>query len=110
MSMRMRSREKASDKEAKRWAWRASIALVLIIGLFPLVGAFAGELLARAIGCTVDFPFASCANPDGFFASFAVALMSMIRWAVISVPMAGLTMLGLYIVYTIQKKREEQGS
>ncbi|MEM6383333.1 MAG: hypothetical protein AAF739_11715 [Pseudomonadota bacterium] len=110
MSMRMRSREKASEQEAKRWAWRASIALVLIIGLFPLVGAFLGEIVARILGCAVNFPIATCANPDGFFASFANALMSMIAWAIISVPMAALTLVGLYIVYTIQKKREENGS
>jgi nitrate reductase NapE component len=56
MSMRMRSKERVSEQDAKKWAWRWSIGLVLIIGLFPLVGAFVGELIARALGCVVDFP------------------------------------------------------
>lgn len=40
MSMRMRSKERVSEQDAKKWAWRWSIGLVLIIGLFPWSAPF----------------------------------------------------------------------
>ncbi|MBO6675725.1 MAG: hypothetical protein JJ908_11680 [Rhizobiales bacterium] len=108
MSMRMRSKERVSEQDAKKWAWRWSIGLVLIIGLFPLVGAFFGELIARALGCVIDFPqLGACARPNAFLESFAQSLMGMIRWALISVPMAIVTLVGLAITYVITKKRSE---
>jgi hypothetical protein len=108
MSMRMRSKERVSEQDAKKWAWRWSIGLVLIIGLFPLVGAFVGELIARALGCVVDFPLlGACARPNGFLESLSASLMGMIRWAIISVPMAIVTLVGLAITYIITKKRSE---
>ncbi|MFK7791036.1 MAG: hypothetical protein AB8B88_00045 [Devosiaceae bacterium] len=108
MSLRMRSKERISEADAKRWAWRWSIGLVLIIGLFPLVGAFAGELIARALGCVVDFPnLGTCARPNAFLEAMSASLMGMIRWAIISVPTAILTLVGLAITYTIMKKRGE---
>jgi hypothetical protein len=109
MSLRMRSKERVSEEEARRWAWRWSIGLVLVIGLFPLVGAFTGELIARALGCVVDFPqLGACARPNGFLESLSLSLMGMIRWAIISVPMAIVTLVGIAITYIITKKRSER--
>ena len=106
MSMRMRSRERMSEKDAARWAWRWSIGLVLIIGLFPLLGAFVGELVALALGCEVDFPsLSACARPSPFLEGFARSLMGMIRWAIITVPLAILVLVGLAGVYTAMKRK-----
>lgn len=106
MSMRMRSKERMSEAEAKRWAWRWSIGLVLVIGLFPLAGAFFGELIALALGCTVDMPnLSACTRPNPFLEGFSVSLMSMINWAIITVPLAVLTLVGLAVTYTIMNKR-----
>ncbi|MEM1285598.1 MAG: hypothetical protein AAGH43_09440 [Pseudomonadota bacterium] len=109
MSLRMRSKERISEQEAKRWAWRWSIGLVLIIGLFPLVGAFFGELIARALGCEINFPeiVGVCARPNAFLEGMATSLMGMIQWAIMTVPMAILTLVGLAITYVILKKRGE---
>lgn len=109
MSMRMRSRERISEQEAKRWAWRWSIGLVLVIGLFPLVGAFVGELIARALGCEVSFPeiVGVCARPNAFLEGMATSLMGMIRWAIMTVPLTIVTLVGLAITYVILKKRGE---
>lgn len=106
MGFRRGSKERLSEAEAKRWAWRWSIGLVLIIGLFPLVGAFVGELIALAMGCTVDMPTMSgCTRSSTFLESFATSLMSMINWAILTVPLAVVTLVGLAVTYTIMKKR-----
>lgn len=106
MGFRRGSKERLSEAEAKRWAWRWSIGLVLIIGLFPLVGAFVGELIAIAMGCTVDMPNVSdCTRSSTFLESFAASLMSMINWAILTVPLAVVTLVGLAVTYTIMKKR-----
>ncbi len=108
MSMRMRSRERMSDKEANRWAWRWSIGLILIIALFPVVAALLGELIAMALGCQVAVPsLSNCTRPNAFLESFALTLMGMIRWAIITVPTAIVALVGLFITYQITKKRAE---
>lgn len=108
MSMRMRSKERVSEQDAKKWAWRWSIGLVLIIGLFPLVGAFVGELIARALGCVVEFPqLGACSRPNPFLESLSLSLMGMIRWAIISVPAAVITLVGLAVTFSVLKKRGE---
>jgi hypothetical protein len=108
MSMRIRSKERVSEKDAAKWAWRWSIGLVLIIGLFPLVGAFIGELIALALGCTVDMPsLSNCSRPNAFLEAMSGSLMGMIRWALMTVPMAIVVLVGLAVTYTIQKKRAE---
>lgn len=108
MSMRIRSKERISEKEASKWAWRWSVGLVLIIGLFPLVGAFVGELIALALGCTVDMPnLSNCTRPNAFFEAMSGSLMGMIRWAVMTVPLAIVTLVGLAVTFTILKKRAE---
>ncbi|WP_375572324.1 hypothetical protein ABWH92_03890 [Ahrensia marina] len=106
MGFRRGSKERLSEAEAKRWAWRWSIGLVLVIGLFPLVGALVGELIAILLGCTVDMPnLSDCTRPNAFLESFSASLMSMINWAILTVPLAIATLVGLAITYTIMKKR-----
>lgn len=109
--MRMRSRERASEADASRWAWRWSIGLVLVVGLFPLAAAFFGELIARGLGCEVNFPqLGACTRSSTFLESFAGSMMSMIRWAMITVPTAIIVLVGLAITYAIGKKRGEGAS
>ena len=91
-----------------RTAWLWSVGLVLTIGLAPLLAAFLGEVLAMAMGCEVDFPqLGACSRDTDFLRSFAIWLMAMIRWAIITVPTAILTLVGLAITFSVLKKREK---
>ena len=91
-----------------RTAWVWSIGLVLFIGLTPLAAAFLGELIAILMDCEIDFPnLGECARSNGFFRSFSIWLMAMIRWAIITVPSAIVTLIGLFVTYSIMKKRDE---
>ncbi|MEM6711542.1 MAG: hypothetical protein AAF590_04600 [Pseudomonadota bacterium] len=88
------------------WLW--SIGIVIFIGLTPVVAAFVGELMALAMGCTVEIPnLRDCARGIPFFESFSLWLMQMIAWAIITVPCAIAVLVGLAISHTIIKKREE---
>ena len=92
-----------------RTAWGWSVGLVLVIGLTPLVAAFLGELLAILMGCEVDFPrLGACTRGIDAFTSLSIWLMAMIRWAVITVPAALVTLVGLAISFAIMKKRGEK--
>jgi hypothetical protein len=92
-----------------RAPWRWSIGLVLFIGLVPLAAAFLGELLARAMGCEIAFPqLGACSRGIEFFESLSIWLMAMIRWAIITIPAALITLLGLVVTHTILKKRQER--
>ena len=91
-----------------RTAWVWSVGLVLFIGLTPLAAAFLGELIAILMGCEIDFPtLGECTRPNDFFRSFSIWLMAMIRWAIITVPSAIVTLIGLFVTYSIMKKRDE---
>lgn len=108
---RISRRSDRDEKKDPRTAWKWSIGLVLFIGLVPLAAAFIGELLARAMGCEIAFPqLGSCSRGIEFFESLSIWLMAMIRWAIITVPAALITLLGLVVVYTILKKRDERSS
>ena len=91
-----------------RTAWVWSIGLVLFIGLTPLAAAFLGELIAILMDCEIDFPnLGECSRSNDFFRSFSIWLMAMIRWAIITVPSAIVTLIGLFVTYSIMKKRDE---
>ena len=91
-----------------RTAWLWSVGLVLFIGLVPLAAAFLGELIAILMDCEIDFPnLGECTRSNGFFRSFSIWLMAMIRWAIITVPSAIVTLIGLFVTYSIMKKRDE---
>ncbi|GAB5509660.1 MAG: hypothetical protein Rhims3KO_10610 [Hyphomicrobiales bacterium] len=108
---RINRRPARDEKKDSRTSWKWSIGLVLFIGLVPLAAAFIGELLARAMGCEVAFPqLGSCSRGIEFFESLSIWLMAMIRWAIISIPAALVTLLGLGVTYTILKKRAERSS
>lgn len=108
---RINRRPGRDEKKDSRTSWKWSIGLVLFIGLIPLAAAFVGELMARAMGCEIAFPqLGSCTRGIEFFESLSIWLMAMIRWAIITVPAALITLLGLVVVYTILKKREERSS
>ena len=98
---------KAEPNSSTPWAW--SVGLVLLIGLSPLVAAFVGELLARAMGCEISFPqVGTCSRGFEFGRSLAMWLMAMIRWAIITVPTCVITLVGLAIAFGIMKKREQK--
>ncbi|MEM1288249.1 MAG: hypothetical protein AAGH60_07855 [Pseudomonadota bacterium] len=102
----MRRPDAASEDEAKRAAWRWSIGVILFIGLAPLVAAVLGEVIARIMGCQVDFPrLSQCGLSNGFFESLATWLMLNIRWALVSVPAAIVALVGLGITWTVMKQR-----
>lgn len=108
---RINPRSRRDEKKDSRTPWKWSIGLVLFIGLVPLAAAFVGELLARAMGCEIAFPqLGACSRGIEFFESLAIWLMAMIRWAIITIPAALITLLGLVVTYTILKKREERKS
>lgn len=92
-----------------RTAWLWSIGLVLFIGLTPLVAAFLGELMGILMGCEVDFPrLGECTRSTDFLRSFTIWLMATIRWAIITVPAAMITLVGLAVTYSLMKKRGEK--
>lgn len=108
---RLNRRSERDKKQDSRTSWKWSIGLVLFIGLVPLAAAFIGELMARAMGCEIAFPqLGSCSRGIEFFESLSIWLMAMIRWAIITVPAALVTLLGLVVTFTILKKREENSS
>lgn len=108
---RINRRPARDEKQDSRTSWKWSIGLVLFIGLVPLAAAFVGELLARAMGCEIAFPqLGACSRGIEFFESLAIWLMAMIRWAIVSVPAALVTLFGLGITFIILKKREERNS
>jgi len=106
MTRSSNSRRSGPTESRTPWAW--SVGLVLFIGLAPLVAAFLGELIALAMGCEVAIPeLGACSRGVAFFESLSMWLMAMIRWAIITVPAAVITLVGLAVTFAVLKKRGE---
>ena len=86
------------------WAW--SILLTLIIGAAPVVIALLGELVARIAGCEVAMPLAQNCRFGGESIAFTASrMMTVIAYAVLTVPAAIAVLVATLIAYSLLKNR-----
>ncbi len=86
-----------------RWrGWLVALGLILVAGAAPILGGLAAEATAAGLGCTVDITVhRPCALGRADIGPSLARLSGLGMMALVTVPAAGLALLGWFAALTV---------